>query len=131
MSGAEIVGSSTTPNATKTPSPIGSRRGKPNLSLHLRRLRPATALDHSMSHAPNLSPSTQETAQHPARMSLRGLIAELSATEDRLRHLPTFAPFGGRLVINPERRLVLRHQRLVLANLRRRRATLRTSMAGR
>jgi hypothetical protein len=34
-------------------------------------------------------------------------------------------PLSGRLVTNPERRLLLRHQRLVIASLRRRRATLR------
>src|SRR4051794_41838867 len=73
-----------------------------------------------MSHAPHLQASTGETAQHPSRMSIRELITELSAIEDRLRHLPTFAPFGGRLVVHPERRLLLRHQRLVIAHLRRR-----------
>ena len=82
-----------------------------------------------MSLAPNLSGSTEDTAQQLATMSIRELIGALSAIEDRLRHLPTLVPFGGRLVTNPERRLLLRRQRLVIANLRRRRAALRTSVA--
>ncbi|HSU73499.1 MAG TPA: hypothetical protein VLI66_01070 [Terrabacter sp.] len=85
-----------------------------------------------MSFAPNLTTSTSstdDTAQQLSTMSIRELIGALSTTEDRLRHLPIFVPFGGRLVTNPERRLLLRHQRLVIANLRRRRATLRATMA--
>jgi hypothetical protein len=81
-----------------------------------------------MSHAPNLVAPTEDTAQQLASMSIRELIGALSAIEDRLRHLPLLVPFGGRLVTNPERRLLLRRQRLVIASLRRRRATLRTSV---
>lgn len=83
-----------------------------------------------MSLAPNLSAPVEESTQQLASMSIRELIGALSATEDRLRHLPLLVPFGGRLVTNPERRLLLRRQRLVIASLRRRRATLRTSLVG-
>lgn len=80
---------------------------------------------------------TTETAENAetsaagvAAMSIRELIGALTTIEDRLRHLPTFVPLGGRLVTNPERRLLLRQQRLVIAGLRRRRAALRLPLAG-
>lgn len=64
-----------------------------------------------------------------AASSIRELIADLAATEDGLRHLPALVPFGGHLVSNPERRLLLRHQRLVVGALRSRRAALRAPTA--
>ena len=74
--------------------------------------------DHALPHGPTL-----------ATRSVRELIAELAATEDGLRHLPALVPFGGHLVSNPERRLLLHHQRLVVGALRSRRAALRQPTA--
>ena len=82
-----------------------------------------------MSNLQTLSVHTDESTADVSAMSIRELIGALTATEDRLRHLPSFVPMGGRLVTNPERRLLLRHQRLVIASLRRRRALLRLPMA--
>ncbi|GAA5025874.1 hypothetical protein GCM10023258_19140 [Terrabacter aeriphilus] len=73
-----------------------------------------TDRDHVVPHGPSL-----------ATRSIRELIADLAATEEGLRHLPALVPFGGHLVSNPERRLLLRHQRLVVGALRSRRAALR------
>jgi len=78
-----------------------------------------------MSQSLNLSAPADASAADLSTMSIRELIGALTAIEDRLRHLPTFVPLSGRLVTNPERRLLLRHQRLVIASLRRRRAALR------
>lgn len=78
-----------------------------------------------MSQPSNPSALAIETAAHVSTMSIRELIGALTAIEDRLHHLPTFVPVGGRLVTNPERRLLLRRQRLVIAGLRSRRAALR------
>lgn len=83
-----------------------------------------------MSNLQNLPVHADEPTATVSAMSIRELIGALTATEDRLRHLPTFVPMGGRLVTNPERRLLLRHQRLVIASLRRRRALLRLPVAG-
>ncbi|MER7071805.1 hypothetical protein [Terrabacter sp. NPDC000476] len=79
---------------------------------------PAPATDHAV--APGATLATR---------SIRELIADLAATEDGLRHLPALVPFGGHLVSNPERRLLLRHQRLVVGALRSRRAALRAPAA--
>ncbi|WP_374969697.1 hypothetical protein [Terrabacter sp. BE26] len=79
-----------------------------------------------MTYAPNLSAPVEESRKQLSSMSIRELIGALSATEDRLRHLPLLVPLGGRLVTNPERRLLLRRQRLVIGSLRRRRAALRS-----
>lgn len=79
---------------------------------------PAPATDHVV--APGATLSTR---------SIRELIADLAATEDGLRHLPALVPFGGHLVSNPERRLLLRHQRLVVGALRSRRAAFRAPAA--
>ncbi len=78
-----------------------------------------------MSQSLNLSAPADDSAAGVSAMSIRELIGALTAIEDRLRHLPTFVPLSGKLVTNPERRLLLRRQRLVIATLRRRRATLR------
>ena len=83
-----------------------------------------------MSNLQNLPVHADESTETVSAMSIRELIGALTATEDRLRHLPTFVPMGGRLVTNPERRLLLRRQRLVIASLRRRRALLRLPVAG-
>ena len=81
-----------------------------------------------MTYAPNLSAPVEESTQQLASMSIRELIGALSATEDRLRHLPLLVPFGGRVVTNPERWPLLRRQVMVIGSLRRRRAALRTSV---
>jgi hypothetical protein len=82
-----------------------------------------------MSDLQNLLVPADESTANVSAMSIRELICALTATEDRLRHLPTFVPMGGRLVTNPERRLLLRHQGVVIASLRRRRALLRLPVA--
>lgn len=78
-----------------------------------------------MSQPLNLPALADVSAAHVSTMSIRELIGALTAIEDRLRHLPTFVPLGGQLVTNPERPLLLRRQRMVVAGLRRRRAALR------
>ncbi|WP_374969255.1 hypothetical protein [Terrabacter sp. BE26] len=84
-----------------------------------------------MTYAPNLAAPVEESTPQLASMSIRELIGALSATEDRLRQLPLLVPFGGRLITNPERRLLLRRQGMLIASLRRRRAALRASVASR
>ncbi|WP_076261848.1 hypothetical protein [Intrasporangium flavum] len=83
-----------------------------------------------MAHAQHLSTAIDEHGPHLATLSIRELIGTLAGIEDRLRHTPTLVVLGGRLVVNPERRLLLRRQRLVVTALRRRRATLRLPMHG-
>jgi len=81
-----------------------------------------------MSHAPHLSTAIDEHVPNLSALStlsIRELIGTLAGIEDRLRHAPTLVVMGGRLVVNPERRLLLRRQRLVVTALRRRRVTLR------
>ena len=79
---------------------------------------------------PTLPSIGESSATSVAAMSIRELIGALTTIEDRLRHLPTFVPLGGRLVTNPERRLLLRQQRLVVAGLRRHRAAMRAPLSG-
>jgi len=80
-----------------------------------------------MSNQLNQSQPVERPAENLSAMSIRELIGALTTTEDRLRHLPAFVALGGRLVSNPERRLLLHHQRLVTASLRSRRAALSQS----
>ncbi|WP_076260740.1 hypothetical protein [Intrasporangium flavum] len=78
-----------------------------------------------MSHAMALPTRVDDHASRVAEMSIRELIGALATTEERLRSVPNLVTFRGRLVANPERRLLLQQQRRVIGALRRRRAALR------
>ncbi|GAA2744240.1 hypothetical protein GCM10009868_21130 [Terrabacter aerolatus] len=84
-----------------------------------------------MSQPLNLPALADVSVTRVSSMTIRELIGALTAIEDRLRHLPTFVPLGGQLVTNPERRLLLRRQRMVIAGLRRRRVALRRTLPSR
>ena len=82
-----------------------------------------------MSNLQTLLVPADESTVNMSAMSIRELIGALSPPRP-FASPAHFVPMGGRLVTNPERRLLLRHQRLVIASLRRRRATLRLPVAG-
>jgi hypothetical protein len=59
-------------------------------------------------------------------LSVRELLVRLAELEDKVRALPPLVVFSGRLIVNPERRPFLLQQRAVVAQLRSRRALLRS-----
>lgn len=59
-------------------------------------------------------------------LTVRELLVRLAELEDAMRALPPLVAFRGRLIVNPERRPLVLQQRAVVAQLRARRALLRT-----